>query len=95
MQRRTLWSIVLILCSFSVLADIKVSIGNITGEPPLFLVTTKSNHEYIHSGHINMIDERFMRSGETVKIPVKVINPISFSYIYTTIYDPAYISETR
>jgi len=85
----------LIVCSFPIRADIIVSIGNSADKDALFWVETKSNHPFIHSSYVTNIDGRFIRPGETVTIPVMVLNPITFSYVYALIYHPAYVYESK
>lgn len=84
-----------VVCSFPIRADVIVSIGSTADKDALFWVETKSNHPFIHSSYVTNIDERFIRPGETVTIPVMALNPITFSYVYALIYHPAYLYESK
>jgi hypothetical protein len=81
--------------AFPVRAAIIVHIGDAADKDALFWVETKSSHALIHGSYINTIDERFMRPGETAEISVATLNPITFSFVYASIYHPAYIYDSK
>ncbi|GMQ89619.1 MAG: hypothetical protein BMS9Abin09_1125 [Gammaproteobacteria bacterium] len=85
----------LMVCSLSVRADVIVSVGGGADKEALFLVETRSNHPVIHSTQVKYLDERLIRPGEPARIPVKLVNPITFSYLTALIYHPAYVYESK
>lgn len=87
-----LWTMVF---SSPVRAEIIVQIGQAEEKDALFWVETKSNHARIHGSYTNGIDARFMRPMETASISVLFLNPITFSFVYTSIYHPAYLYEDK
>jgi hypothetical protein len=87
--------LLIMACSFPARAAIIVHIGDAGDKDALFWVETKSNHALIHGSHTNNIDERFMRPGETATISVLALNPITFSFVYASIYHPAYIYDSK
>jgi len=82
-------------CSFPARAAIIVHIGDTADKDALFWVETKSNHALIHGSYRNNIDERFMRPEETATISVLALNPITFTFVYASIYHPAYIYDSK
>jgi hypothetical protein len=81
--------------AFPVDAAIIVRIGDAADKDALFWVETKSSHSLIHGSYINTIDERFMHPGETAEISVVALNPLTFSFVYASIYHPAYIYDSK
>ena len=87
--------LLMMVCSFPARAEIIVHIGYAEDKDALFWVETKSNHARIHGSIAHDIDERFMRPLETAKISVWALNPITFSFVYTSIYHPAYLYDSK
>ena len=73
--------LLLMVCALPVRADVIVSVGGVANEDALFLVETRSNHPFIHSTQVKYLDERLIRPGEPEKISVRIVNPITFSYL--------------
>lgn len=87
--------LLLLLNASPVQAGITVSIGNAADTDARFRVETSSSHALFHGSQHKQIDERFMRPDETVKISVIALNPVTFSCVYTSIYHPEYIHESK
>lgn len=85
----------LLVSALPVRAGITVSIGEAADPDARFRVKTRSSHALFHGSQHRTIDERFMRPGETAKISVIALNPVTFSYVYTSIYHPEYIYDSK
>ncbi|MGH7310391.1 MAG: hypothetical protein ACREK6_17035 [Candidatus Rokuibacteriota bacterium] len=97
MQSMALWAIVLLIMvsSSPAAAAIVIHIGDAKDRDAAFWVETKSSHALLHGSTAQKLDERFMRPGETASIWVTALNPITFSYVYASIYHPAYLYDTK
>jgi hypothetical protein len=76
-------------------AGIVVHIADSADPDTSFWVETKSNHALIHGSSVQNIDERFVRPGETANISVLALNPITFSFVYASMYHPAYLYDLK
>jgi len=85
----------ILLCTVPARAAIVVSIAEVADRDARFLVQTKSNHALIHGSQMKDIDERFLRPGETARITVLALNPLTFSFVYSAIYHPAYRYDSQ
>jgi hypothetical protein len=97
MQGVALWAVVLLIMASSspAAAAIVVQIADAADKDALFWVETKSSHALLHGSTAQKLDERFMRPGETVSIWVTALNPITFAYVYVSIYHPAYLYDSK
>lgn len=75
-------------------AGIVVHIADAADKNAAFWVETKSMHALLHGSSAQKLDERFMRPGETASISVMALNPITFDYVYASIYHPAYLYDS-
>ncbi|HSF04707.1 MAG TPA: hypothetical protein VLG10_02855 [Methylomirabilota bacterium] len=92
-----LWVAVLlvVVASSPAAAGIVVHITDAADKDAAFWVETKSSHALIHGSTAKTLDERFMRPGETATISVLALNPVTFVYVYASIYHPAYLYDTK
>jgi hypothetical protein len=97
MRRIAVWTGVLVtlVCSDPARAALIVHIGGGAEQDALFWVETRSHYALIHGGYAKDLDARFMHPGETAKIAVWAVNPITFSFVSTSIYHPAYIYDSE
>ena len=87
--------LLLMICASPARAGIVVHIADGADPDAVFWVETKSNHALLHGHSVQTLDQRFMRSGETANIPVVALNPITFSFVYASIYHPAYLYDSK
>jgi hypothetical protein len=97
MQGMARWAVVLLVLvtASPARAAIVVHITDAADKEAAFWVETKSSHALIHGSSAKKLDERFMRPGETASISVIALNPITFSYVYASIYHPAYLYDSK
>ena len=76
-------------------AALIVQIGSAADRDARFWVETRSHYGLIHGGYAKDLDARFMRPGETAEIPVWLLNPVTFTFVSTSMYHPAYIYQSK
>jgi hypothetical protein len=85
----------IVCCACPARAAIVVSIGNTAEQDALFWVETGSHYGLLHGGYQKDLDKRFLRPKESARIPVIMLNPVTFTFISASIYHPAYLFESR
>jgi hypothetical protein len=92
-----LWAVVLLIAvaASPAAAGIVVQIADAADQNAPFWVETNSMHALLHGSSANTLDARFMRPGETASIWVTALNPITFTYVYASIYHPAYLYDYK